>query len=74
MAKFVAKFRSGNFDVSDAPRSGRPHTIEMSKVKAIVDQNPAQYAREIVIVQDVSLTTIGNHLQRLGFWEIIGTK
>ncbi|KOX76029.1 Histone-lysine N-methyltransferase SETMAR, partial [Melipona quadrifasciata] len=35
--KWFAKFRSGDFNVKHAPRSGRP--LEIDKIKALVDAN-----------------------------------
>ncbi|CAK1598259.1 unnamed protein product [Parnassius mnemosyne] len=36
---WFAKFRSGNFDVEDAPRSGRPVEAYKDAIKALVDVN-----------------------------------
>ncbi|GFV25146.1 histone-lysine N-methyltransferase SETMAR [Trichonephila clavipes] len=36
---WFAKFRSGNFDVEDAPRSGRPVEADKDAIKALVDAN-----------------------------------
>ena len=38
--KWFAQFHSGDFDVSDALRSGRLTEIDLSVVKDFVDQNP----------------------------------
>lgn len=64
---WFAKFHSGNFDINDAQRSGRPHEIETSNVKAIVDQNPTQSVREIAMALNVSHTSVENHLHKLGY-------
>ncbi|GFV75089.1 histone-lysine N-methyltransferase SETMAR [Trichonephila clavipes] len=42
-----AKFRSGNFDVEDAPRSGRPVEADKDAIKAFVDANRRITTREI---------------------------
>ncbi|GFX16005.1 histone-lysine N-methyltransferase SETMAR [Trichonephila clavipes] len=34
-----AKFRSGNFDVEDAQRSGRPAEADKDAIKALLDAN-----------------------------------
>ncbi|EZA53808.1 Histone-lysine N-methyltransferase SETMAR [Ooceraea biroi] len=52
--KWFAKFRSGDFDVNDAPRSGRPIEIDSSNVKAIIDKNPSQSVREIATALNIS--------------------
>ncbi|GFU48028.1 histone-lysine N-methyltransferase SETMAR [Trichonephila clavipes] len=36
---WFAKFRSGNFDVEDAKRSGRPVEADKDAIKALVDAN-----------------------------------
>ncbi|GFT87786.1 histone-lysine N-methyltransferase SETMAR [Trichonephila clavipes] len=36
---WFAKFRYGNFDVEDAPRSGRPVEADKDAIKALVDAN-----------------------------------
>jgi len=45
--KWFAKFRSGDFYINDAPRSGRPTKINSDNVKAIIDKDPCQSVREI---------------------------
>ena len=34
-----ARFRSGEFDPKDAPRSGRPIEVDVDKVKAMIENN-----------------------------------
>ncbi|EZA48369.1 hypothetical protein X777_13935, partial [Ooceraea biroi] len=36
---WFTKFRSGDFNVKDAPRSGRPIEIDDDKIKALIDSN-----------------------------------
>ncbi|GFS96652.1 histone-lysine N-methyltransferase SETMAR [Trichonephila clavipes] len=36
---WFVKFRYGNFDVEDAPRSGRPVGADKDAIKALVDAN-----------------------------------
>ncbi|GFU68835.1 histone-lysine N-methyltransferase SETMAR [Trichonephila clavipes] len=44
---WFAKFRSSNFDVEDAPRSGRPVEADKDAIKALVDANRRITTREI---------------------------
>ncbi|GFS81143.1 HTH_48 domain-containing protein [Trichonephila clavipes] len=44
---WFAKFRSGNFDVEDAPRSGRPVEADKDAIKALVDANQRNLCRRI---------------------------
>lgn len=65
--KWYAKFRSGNFDVNDAPRSGRPTEITSSDVKAIIEVNPSTTVREIATTLNISHTSVENHLRQLEY-------
>lgn len=38
---WCGKFLSGNFNVEDVPRSGRPTKVEKGVIKASVDKKPA---------------------------------
>ncbi|EZA58468.1 hypothetical protein X777_00529, partial [Ooceraea biroi] len=38
---WFSKFRTGNFDLKDAPRSGRPIKADDEKIKALVEQTVA---------------------------------
>ncbi|XP_025162218.1 histone-lysine N-methyltransferase SETMAR-like [Harpegnathos saltator] len=37
--KWFAKFRCGDFDLQDAPRSGRPVTTDVDQIKALIDSD-----------------------------------
>ncbi|GFV95456.1 histone-lysine N-methyltransferase SETMAR [Trichonephila clavipes] len=64
---WFAKFRSGNFDVEDAPRSGRPVEADKDAIKALVDAN-----RRIITTSEIGLrlnlsnSTVYDHLKGLG--------
>ncbi|EFN84041.1 Histone-lysine N-methyltransferase SETMAR, partial [Harpegnathos saltator] len=40
--RWFSKFRSGNFDLSDSYRSGRPTTLDNDMLRAKVEANPCQ--------------------------------
>ncbi|XP_035724083.1 histone-lysine N-methyltransferase SETMAR-like [Vespa mandarinia] len=61
-----AKFRSGNFDVEDAPRSGRPVEADKDTIKALVDANRRIATREIGERLNLSNSTVYDHLKGLG--------
>ncbi|GFX69551.1 histone-lysine N-methyltransferase SETMAR [Trichonephila clavipes] len=61
-----AKFRSGNFDVEDAPRSGRPVEADKDAIKALVDANWRITTREIGLRLNLSNSTVYDHLKGLG--------
>ncbi|GFT58412.1 histone-lysine N-methyltransferase SETMAR [Trichonephila clavipes] len=61
-----AKFRSSNFDVEDAPRSGRPVEAEKDAIKALVDANRRITTREIGLRLNLSNSTVYDHWKGLG--------
>lgn len=44
--KWFTKFCSGDFNINDAPCSGRPSKIDSSDVKAIANTNPSKTVQE----------------------------
>lgn len=58
---WFAKFRSGNFDVEDAPRSGRPVEADKDAIKALVDANRRITTREIGLRLNLSNSTVYDH-------------
>lgn len=65
--KWFAKFRSGDFDINDAPRSGRPTRIDSDDIKVIIDKDPCQSVREIATALNISHTSAEKHLRQLGY-------
>ncbi|GFX31782.1 mariner Mos1 transposase [Trichonephila clavipes] len=63
---WFAKFRSGNFEVEDAPRSGRPVEAHKDAIKALVDANRRITTREIGLRLNLSNSTVYDHLKCLG--------
>lgn len=63
---WFAKFRCGNFDVEDAPRSGRPVEADEDTIKALIDANRRITTREIAERLNLSNSTVHDHLKRLG--------
>ncbi|GFT16343.1 histone-lysine N-methyltransferase SETMAR [Trichonephila clavipes] len=59
-------FRSGNFDVEDALRSGRPVEADKDAIKALVDANRRITTREIGLRLNLSNSTVYDHLKGLG--------
>jgi len=45
---WFAKFRFGDFDVKDAPRSGSPIEIDDDKIKVLIESNRRLTTQEIV--------------------------
>ncbi|GFW89364.1 histone-lysine N-methyltransferase SETMAR [Trichonephila clavipes] len=63
---WFAKFRSGNFDVEDAPRSGRPVEADKDAIKALFETNRRITTREIGLRLNLSNSTVYDHLKGLG--------
>ncbi|GFW50981.1 histone-lysine N-methyltransferase SETMAR [Trichonephila clavipes] len=63
---WFTKFRSGNFVVEDAPRSGRPVEADKDTIKALVDANRRITTREIGSRLNLSNSTVYDHLKGLG--------
>ncbi|GFX16415.1 histone-lysine N-methyltransferase SETMAR [Trichonephila clavipes] len=63
---WFAKFRTGNFDVEDAPRSGRPIETDKDAIKAFMDANRRITTREIELRLNLSNSTVYDHLKYLG--------
>ena len=47
--KWFAKFKANNFDLEDAPRSGRPSTIDDDQIMALIETNPHYTTRTMPI-------------------------
>ncbi|GFU88594.1 histone-lysine N-methyltransferase SETMAR [Trichonephila clavipes] len=62
---WFAKFRSGNFDVEDAPGSGWPVEADKDAIKALVDAN-RRITREVGLMLNLSNSTVYDHLKGLG--------
>ena len=64
----MARFRSGNFDLKDAPRSGRPTEVDDDKIKAMIENNRRSTTREIAEKLNISHTYVERHLKQLGYF------
>lgn len=60
------KFRSGDFSLEDAPRSGRPTVIQDDNLKAMVEADPSQTVRGIAEELGVSHHAVEDGLKRIG--------
>ncbi|XP_035720880.1 histone-lysine N-methyltransferase SETMAR-like [Vespa mandarinia] len=64
--RWFFKFRSGNFDLSDSYRSGRPIILDNDMLRAEVEANPCQTIEELSNVLNQPWSTIQEHLQQIG--------
>lgn len=61
---WLALFRSGNLDVKDAPRSGRPVTGKVDDIMKMVELNQHARYQEIEEASNLNHITVWNHLKR----------
>ncbi|XP_047146310.1 histone-lysine N-methyltransferase SETMAR-like [Hydra vulgaris] len=64
--RWFSKFRSGNFDLSDAHRPGRPMSLDNNVLRAEVDANPCQTIEELSNTLNQPWSTIQEHLHQIG--------
>ena len=62
-----AHFGSGDVDLKDAPRSGRPTEVDGIKIKAMIENNRRSMTQEITEKLNISHTCVERHLIQLGF-------
>lgn len=65
--KWFARFRSGNFDVKDAPRTGRPPVVEIDTIVEKIHEFPHATTHDIAIELNIDQKTVWNHLHGAGF-------
>ena len=60
-----ARFRSGDFDLKDIPRSRRPTEVDDDKIKAMIENNRCSRTPEIAKKLNISHTCVERHLKQL---------
>lgn len=71
-SNWFAKFRSGDFDINDKPRSGRPQETKDDELQALLDEDSAQTQEELAEQLGVTQKTISNHLHAMGKIQKLG--
>ena len=64
---WFACFRSGDFDLKDAQRSGRPTEVEDYKIETMVENNRGGMTRKNAEKFNKSHTCVERHLKQLGY-------
>ena len=64
---WFARLHSGDFDLKDAPRTGRPTEVDDDKIKAIIKNNPRSTTREIAEKLKISHTCVQRHFKQLSY-------
>ena len=65
--KWFAKFCAGDFQLDDAPRSGRPAEVVSDQIEALIENNQHYTKREIANILKISRSSVENHLHQLGY-------
>ena len=65
--RWFARFRDGNFDVSDLPRSGRPSEIDDAVLREFLESETSLTSSMLAEKFEVDESTIRRHMQKLGF-------
>ena len=64
--RWYEKFETGDFDLSDKPRSGRPSLIDDDVVKAMLEQDPFLTTSEIAERLNSAQQTISDYIRKIG--------
>lgn len=65
--RWFKKFNEGDFDLNDAPRSGRPSEIDDDKIIALVDSNPHYTTRDMAEILKIANSSVQVHLKKLEY-------
>lgn len=60
------RFRKGNFDLEDIPKSGAPNMVDDDILRANIESNPRQSTYDLAQIFGCDQKTIWNHLKRIG--------
>lgn len=61
------RFRSGNFDVEDVPRSGRPITGKADEILQLIEVDRHASTQDIADALNIDQKTVWNHLKKAGY-------
>ena len=64
---WLIRFCSGDFDLKDAPRSGRPTEVDDDKIKATMENNRCSTTRVIAEKINISHTCATRYVKQLGY-------
>lgn len=69
---WFAKFKNGNFDLADGPRTGRPSHFDENRLRIFLKEDGRQTTRELAEKMGCTFKTISNHLGSMGFTQKLG--
>lgn len=61
------RFRTGNFDVKDAPRSGRPITAKANEILQMIELDRHATCQGIADTLGINHQTVWNHVKKAGY-------
>lgn len=64
---WFARFKSGNFDLNDKPKTGRPLAVRNANITALVNSDNTSSTRAMAARLKVRHTTVLRHLRRLNY-------
>ena len=67
------RFKTGDFDIDDRKREGRPKTFEDTDLEALLDKDPSQTQEELASSLEVTRRAISKRLHALGRIQKQGT-
>ena len=65
--KWFGRFRNGDFNLEDQPRSGRPSSTDDDAVSNLVQENPRITTEQIAERLNIYNSTAFRHLKKLGY-------
>ena len=65
--KWFGRFRNGDFNLEDQPRSGRPSSTDDDAVSNLVQENPRITTEQIAERLNIDNSTAFRHLKKLGY-------
>jgi transposase len=70
--KLFARFKQGNFDMSDTPRSEQPSHFNEDLLNALIHADPCHTTRELTSEMGCDHATVVRHLQSMGKVQKLG--
>lgn len=65
-SNWFAKFRTGDFNIDDKPRFGRPQQMQDDELQALLNKDAAQSSYELPNQLEVDQKTVLNRLHKMG--------